>query len=189
MESQPSSSRLKLSTYVNPVLWEDLPDPEVFRVGDVYYMSASSFQFSPGAPILKSFNLVDWEYVGHSIPQLAPSLRFCLDGTRPVAYGKGVWASTMRYRESDGLFYFYSPIQGTDETHVYTAKDPSDVWTAHRPLRKFYYDLGLLIDDDDTLYLAYGTKTIEVAQLSPDGLTEVTSRVSCEAASCSSCRH
>lgn len=161
------------------MVWEDLPDPEVLRVGDVYYMSASSFHFSPGAPILRSYNLVDWEYVGHSIPELPPSSRFSLDGKRPTAYGKGVWASTLKYRESNGLFYFYSAIQGTDKTYIYTAKSPGDVWTAHPPIERFYYDLGLLIDDDDdTMYIAYGTKTIEVAQLSPDGLTEVTSKVS-----------
>lgn len=166
------------STFTNPVLWEDLPDPEVLRVGDIYYMSVSSFHFSPGAPILKSSNLVDWEYVGHSVPEIPPSSRFSLDSKRPTAYGKGVWASTLKYRESNGLFYFYSAVQGTDKTYIYTAKSPGDVWTAHPPIERFYYDLGLLIDDDDTMYIAYGTKTIEVAQLSPDGLTEVTSKVS-----------
>ncbi|KAL0943525.1 ricin b lectin [Colletotrichum truncatum] len=170
------SSGTKSANFSNPVLWEDLPDPEVFRVGETYYMSASSFHFSPGAPILRSYNLVDWEYIGHSIPELPPSSRFSLDNERPVAYGKGVWASTAKYRESDGLFYFYSAIQGTDKTYVYTAKDPAERWTAHPPIERFYYDLGLLIDDDDTLYMAYGTKSIEVAQLSADGLTEVTSK-------------
>lgn len=173
-----SLSSARSESYANPVLWEDLPDPEVFRVNNAYYMSASSFHFSPGAPLLKSYNLVDWEYVGHSIPELPPAARFSIDGKRPIAYGKGVWASTMKYRESDGLFYFYSAIQGTDKTYMYTAENPSDTWTIKPPLEKFYYDLGLLIDDDDTLYLAYGTKTIEVAQLSKDGTTEVTSSVS-----------
>ncbi|KAL3462517.1 glycosyl hydrolase [Aspergillus heterothallicus] len=164
-------------TFANPIKWEDLPDPEVFRVGHTYYMSASSFHFSPGAPLLKSDDLINWEYAGHSVPELPPSSRFSLDGVRPTAYGKGVWASTLRYRNSDGLFYFYSPIQGTDKTYVYTAKSPGDVWTAHPPIERFYYDLGLLIDDDDTMYIAHGTKTIQVAQLSPDGLTEVASKV------------
>jgi beta-xylosidase len=141
-------------------------------------MSASSFHFSPGAPILKSDDLVNWEYAGHSVPELLPSSRFSLDGKRPTAYGKGVWASTLKYRDSNGLFYFYSAIQGTDKTYVYTAKSPGDVWTVHPPIERFYYDLGLLIDDDDTMYIAHGTKTIQVSQLSPDGLTEVTSKVS-----------
>ncbi|RDW76318.1 putative xylosidase/glycosyl hydrolase [Aspergillus mulundensis] len=166
-----------MSSFTNPVLWEDLPDPEVLRVGKVYFMSASSFHFSPGAPILQSSDLINWEYTGHSVPELPPSSRFALDGRGPNAYGKGVWASTLKYRESNSLFYFYSAIQGTDKTYIYTAKSPSDAWTAHPPIERFYYDLGLLIDDNDTMYIAYGTKTIEVAQLSPDGLSEASSKV------------
>ncbi|KAL5334615.1 glycosyl hydrolase [Aspergillus crustosus] len=165
------------STFTNPVLWEDLPDPEVLRVGETYYMSASSFHFSPGAPVLQSPDLINWSYIGHSVPSLPPHSRFSLDGKRPTAYGKGVWASTMKYRESNGLFYFYTAIQGTDETYVYTATSPDGVWTAHPPIDRFYYDLGLLVDDDDAMYIAYGTKTIEVAQLSADGLREVSNRV------------
>ncbi|KAJ6127657.1 glycosyl hydrolase [Penicillium sp. IBT 18751x] len=165
------------SKFTNPVIWEDLPDPEVIRVGKVYYMSASSFGFSPGAPVLQSLNLVDWEHIGHSVPELAFGERFYLNGQHPGIYGKGIWASTMRYRESNGLFYFYSPIQGTERTYIYTAKDPKDIWTPLPPIDKFYYDLGLLIDKDDTFYLAYGTKTISVAKLSADGLEELESKV------------
>ncbi|CAI6088187.1 unnamed protein product [Clonostachys chloroleuca] len=161
----------------NPVKWEDLPDPEVIRVGEVYYMSVSSFAFSPGAPILQSSNLADWEYIGHSVPELAFGERFYLDGQHGGAYGKGIWASTLRYRESNGLFYWYGPIQGTERTYIYTAKDPRDTWTPLPPIDKFYYDIGLLIDKDDTFYLAYGTKTISVATLTADGLKEVNSKV------------
>lgn len=172
------------SKFTNPVIWEDLPDPEVLRVGKVYYMSASTFHFSPGAPILKSHDLINWEYVGHSVPELLPYERFSLDGKRPSAYCKGVWASTLKYRESNGLYYFYTSLQGTDKTYVSTAKSPSDVWTVHPPIERFYYDLGLLIDDDDTMYIAYGTKTVEVAQLSSDGLSEITSKVGSVQAGC-----
>ncbi|KAH8896055.1 Arabinanase/levansucrase/invertase [Thozetella sp. PMI_491] len=148
------------TTFKNPVIWEDLPDMEVIRLGDIYYMSASSFAFSPGAPILQSYNLVDWEYIGHSVPELAFGERFYLNGQHSGAYVKGIWASTLKYQR----------------TYIYTAKDPRDVWTALSPIDKFYYDLGLLIDEDDTFYLAYGTKTICVARLSADGTKEIESR-------------
>ncbi|KAG7432301.1 putative beta-xylosidase [Fusarium oxysporum f. sp. raphani] len=150
---------------------------EVIRVGKVYYMSASSFFFSPGAPILRSDNLVDWEYIGHSVPELPFVDRFYLDGSHHGAYGKGVWASTLRYRESNGVFYWYGPLQGTDKTFIYTAKDPTDTWTQMASIDKFYYDLGLLIDKDDTFYLAYGTKAIRVAALGPSGTHEIENRV------------
>ncbi|KAH6661441.1 glycosyl hydrolase [Plectosphaerella plurivora] len=167
-----------MDKFTNPVVYEDLPDPEVIRVGDLYYMSASSFHFSPGAPLLESRDLVNWEYIGHSVPELPPSERFTLDGKRPIAYNKGVWASTLKYRESNGVFYFYTSVQGTDSTYIFTSKSPrDDVWTAHPPIDRFYYDLGLLIDDDDTMYIAHGTGTIQVAQLSSDGMTEVFNKV------------
>ena len=144
-------------------------------------MSASSFHFSPGAPILRSYNLVDWEYIGHSVPSLAAfGSQFSMDGGNTTGYVKGIWASTLKYRRSNRLFYWYGAIQGTDKTQIFTAKDPEGEWTGHPPIDNFYYDGGLLIDEDDTLYVAYGTKTIHVAQLSDDGLRELTNRVSIE---------
>ncbi|KAL4789333.1 putative xylosidase/glycosyl hydrolase [Aspergillus venezuelensis] len=160
--------------YANPLLWEDLPDMEVIRVENVYYMSVSSFHFSPGAPLLRSDNLVDWEYVAHSVPDLATlSPRFRLDGHNTSGYVRGVWASTLKYRTSDGLLYWYGAIQGTDQTFLYTAKNAEGLWTEHPPIDHYYYDAGLLIDDDDTMYIAHGNKTIQVAQLTPDGLGQV----------------
>ncbi|KAH7141906.1 glycosyl hydrolase [Dactylonectria macrodidyma] len=174
--SPPSLSETSIN-YINPILWEDLPDMEVVRVEDTYYMSASSFHFSPGAPILRSNNLVDWEYIGHSIPDLAAfGSQFLMDGRNATGYVKGIWASTLKYRKSNGLFYWYGAIQGTDQSYIFTAKNPEGSWSSHPPIENFYYDAGLLIDEDDSFYVAYGTKTIRVAQLSADGLTEVTSR-------------
>lgn len=162
----------------NPVIWEDLPDMDVIRVGEVYYMSVSTFHFSPGAPVLRSRNLVDWEYIGHSVPELTFGERFYLTGQHSGAYVKGIWASTLGYRESNKLFYWYGPIQGTERTYIFTAKDPAGAWTPLPPIDKFFYDLGLLIDTDDTMYLAYGTKTIWVSRLSQDGTREVECTVS-----------
>jgi hypothetical protein len=58
------------STFTNPVAWQDFADGDIIRVGDAYYYSASTMHYSPGAPILRSYNLVDWEYAGHSVPRL-----------------------------------------------------------------------------------------------------------------------
>jgi beta-xylosidase len=63
---QPTLAVQKLPTYKNPVLWNDLADLDVFRVDDTYYYSASTMAFSPGAPILKSGDLVNWEFVSPS---------------------------------------------------------------------------------------------------------------------------
>ena len=169
----------KSETYVNPLLWEDLPDMEVIRVGDVYYMSVSSFHFSPGAPVLRSYDMVIWEYIGHSVPDLAVfGVRFCLDGYGTSGYVRGVWASTLKHRQSDHQFYWYGAIQGTDQTFLYTAQKAEGPWSSHSPLDHFYYDAGLLIDDDDTMYIAHGNKTIRIAQLTHEGLSQVKNEVS-----------
>ncbi|EQB56055.1 glycosyl hydrolase family 43 [Colletotrichum gloeosporioides Cg-14] len=164
------------NTFTNPILWADLADPEVFRVNDTYYYSASTMHYSPGAPLLRSYDLVNWEFVSHSVPEL-PGSQFSLNGTDHAAYVKGVWASSLGYRQSNGVFYWYGCIQGEGKTHIFTASSPEGPWTHHEPIPTCYYDLGLLIDTDDTMYIAYGAVDIHVAQLSPDGFSEVRSEV------------
>jgi beta-xylosidase len=161
--------------FTNPVLWEDLADNDVFRVDDVYYYSASTMHYSPGAPILQSYDLVNWEYIGHSVPTLDWGPAYDLtNGTN--AYVEGIWASTLRYRESNGLFYWIGCVQFTT-TYVFTAPAATGPWTQSSSINDCYYDAGLLIDDDDTMYVAHGGGTIMVAQLSVDGLSEVSNQV------------
>jgi len=161
------------TSYSNPVLWEDLADLDVIRVDDTYYYSASTMHYSPGAPVLRSYDLVNWEYAGHSVPVLDFGNAFSLSGGR--AYVKGIWASFFNYRKSNRTFYWGGCIQGGNGTYVYTATAVEGPWVKHGPL-PCYYDAGLLVDDDDTMYVAYGNTTISVAQLSPDGFSQVRSQ-------------
>ncbi|KAF6835664.1 xylosidase glycosyl [Colletotrichum plurivorum] len=159
------------ATFNNPVLWEDLADLEVIRVNDTYYYTASTMHYSPGAPVLKSYNLVDWEFIGHSVPELTFGDKYYLNGSGK-AYVGGIWASSMQYRESNGLFYWYGCIE-EGKTYIFTATDPAGEWTAQPPIDECYYDLGILVDNDDTMYIAYGRYNISIVQLSPDGLQPV----------------
>ena len=163
----------------NPVSWQDLPDADVFRVGDVFYYSTSTFAYSPGAPLYKSYDLASWVPVTHSVPTLNFGARYDLD-RGSSAYVKGIWASTARYRPSKDVFYWVGCVDG--KTYVYTspgggANLTGEVatwnWKQAAVINKCYYDCGLLVDDDDTLYVAYGNRKLSVAQLSPDGLREV----------------
>lgn len=160
--------------FQNPVLWEDLADIDIIRVGDAFYYSASNMHYSPGAPILRSYDLVHWEYVGHSIPVLDFSPAYDLNGGH--AYVGGSWASFLGYRKSNKTFYWGGCI-GFAKTHIYTAPAAEGPWSKQAVLDNCYYDAGLLIDDDDTMYVAYGNKTLHVAQLSPDAKHEVRSEV------------
>lgn len=157
-------------TYQNPVIWEDLPDPEVIRVEDTYYYTGSSFHYSPGAPLLRSYDLVRWEYIGHSVPALDFGPTYNLQSGN--SYVDGVWASTLQYRRSNETFYWMGCMHDVGGAYVFTAKSPTGPWEKHNN-QQCYYDMGLLIDDDDKMYVAFGNNTISVAELSADGFSEV----------------
>lgn len=158
------------TTFNQPVLWEDLADLDVFRVGDKFYYSASTMHYSPGSPILQSSDLVNWEFIGHSVPSLDWGSKYDLQGGQ--AYVKGIWASTMRYRASTGTWYWIGCVEFS-KTYVFTASSATGPWKQSSIIDTCYYDCGLLIDDDDTMYVAYGGTQIHVAQLSSDGLSQV----------------
>ncbi len=162
------------ATYTNPIIWEDLPDNEIIRVDDVYYFSASSFHHSPGAPILRSYDLIHWEYLTHSVPALDFNNNYSLNGGRN--YNNGIWASSLQYRKSDKTYYWIGCMHNSGGSYLYTATNIEGPWTKHAT-SNCYYDVGLLIDDDDTMYVAYGNSTINVAQLSKDGTSQVKSQV------------
>ncbi|WP_330343533.1 glycoside hydrolase 43 family protein [Streptomyces longwoodensis] len=156
--------------YTNPVIWQDFADIDVIRVGATYYASASTMHYSPGAPVLRSYDLVNWEIAGHSVPVLDFGAKYDLNGAR--GYVRGVWASSLAYRPSNRTFYWLGQIDFA-RTYVYTATAAEGPWSRLTTIGTPYYDAGLLVDTDDTLYVAYGNTTISVAQLSPDGRTQV----------------
>jgi beta-xylosidase/chitodextrinase len=161
------------STFSNPVLWEDLADIDIIRVGDAYYYSASTMHYSPGAPILRSYDLVNWEYIGHSVPVLDWGNAYNMSGGR--AYVKGIYASSIAYRKSNSTWYWIGCTE-YNRTYIYTSTDVAGTWSKQKQLSNCYYDVGLLIDTDDTMYVAYGNTQLSVAQLSSDGLSQVKSQ-------------
>ena len=158
------------TNYTNPVIWQDFADIDIIRVDDTFYYSASTMHYSPGAPILRSFDLVNWEFAGHSVPRLDFGSKYDLSGGR--GYVRGIWASTLNYRRSNSTFYWLGCID-FNQTYVYTATAVEGPWQRRSQINNCYYDAGLLVDDNDTMYVAYGNTTISVAQLSADGLSQV----------------
>ncbi|KAH8586991.1 glycosyl hydrolase [Bisporella sp. PMI_857] len=160
---QPSGS------FTNPVVYEDFADNDVFLGPDgAYYFSASNMHYSPGAPILRSYDLVNWEFIGHSVPTLAFGDKYNMVGS--TAYIGGTWASTLRYRKSTGLWYWIGCIDFAN-SYVYTAPAANGPWTQASVISgTCFYDCGLFIDDDDKMYVVYGSSTVSMAQLSSNGL-------------------
>ncbi|NDV95892.1 glycoside hydrolase [Dysgonomonas sp. 521] len=157
--------------YKNPVLYADYSDPDACRVGDDYYMTASSFNCIPGLPILHSKDLVNWTIIGHAIDKLTPDSVFS-----KVVHGGGVWAPSIRYHKGEFYIYYGDPDLGIFMTK---AKDPAGEW---EPLTLVKEGKGLidacpLFDDDGQVYLAHayagsraGIKSLlAVTRLTPDG--------------------
>ncbi|RAO49433.1 Non-reducing end alpha-L-arabinofuranosidase [Micromonospora saelicesensis] len=152
------------------MVWQDFADVDIIRVDNAYYMSASTMHYSPGAPVLRSYDLVNWEFAGHSVPRLDFGSKYDMSGGN--AYVDGIWASTLNYRPSNRTYYWAGCIDFA-QTHIYTASAVDGTWSRHTTIPNCYYDAGMLIDDNDTMYVAYGNGTISVAQLSADGKSQV----------------
>ena len=131
-------------TFTNPVLWADVPDPDVIRVGDDYYMVSTTMHLMPGAPVMHSKDLVNWRTVGYIYHRLDDKPSYDLiDGT---VYGRGQWATSLRYR--DGEFYaYFSPNDTPFRGYVYKTKDPAGECTLVARIPHFP-DAPLLSDDE-----------------------------------------
>lgn len=164
---------LQEEEFTNPVIWQDFADIDVIRVGDAFYYSASTMHYSPGAPILRSYDLVNWEFAGHSVPVLDFGTKYDLNGGH--GYVRGIWASSLGYRPSNATFYWVGQIDFT-QSYLYTATSAEGPWSRHATIPTSYYDAGLLFDEDDTPYVAHGDTTISVAQLSADATSQVRSQ-------------
>lgn len=136
-------------TYKNPILHADYSDPDVIRVGDDFYMTASSFNCVPGLPILHSKDMVNWELVNYALQKLTPPEVF----DKPQ-HGKGVWAPCIRYHDQEFYIYYPDPDYGI---FLVKAKDPKGEWSEPILVKagKGLIDPTPLWDDDGKVYLAY----------------------------------
>jgi len=139
----------------NPMLWADVPDPDVIRVGDTFYMVSTTMHLMPGAPIMSSKDLKNWETVGYVFDRLTDSPKY--DLTEGTVYGRGQWATSLKYHQ--GRFYaLLAPNeQGPmGDTYIFSAEKAEGPWTLVSRLRHFH-DCSLFFDDDDRVYVVYGT--------------------------------
>ena len=176
------ASKTATVRYSNPIIHADWSDPDVCRVGDDYYMTASSFNQFPGLPILHSKDLVNWVQIGAALTDYTPAFKGGgvpgqgKGGKSRVQHGKGVWAPAIRYH--DGWFYIFcgDPDRGI---FMVRTQDPYGPWDA--PVwvvkAKGFIDPCPFWDEDGKAYLSHacagsraGLKSvIFVAPMSPDG--------------------
>lgn len=116
-----------VTAFNNPVLWQDLADLDIRRVDNAYYYSSSTMHYSPGAPILRSYDLFNWEYIGHSVPTLDFGSAYNLpSGSR--AYVKGIWASFFAYHPQKKLWLWGGCVE-FGKTYIYSAPSVTSPWT------------------------------------------------------------
>jgi|SRR5690606_4856012 len=101
-----------------PIIYADVPDPSMIRVGDTNYMSSTTMHKNPGVPVMKSKDLVNWEIIHYAYEELEPDLDL---GTGKSMYGKGSWASSLRYHE--GTYYLSTFALNAGKTYIFTTKD------------------------------------------------------------------
>lgn len=159
---------------LNPVIYADYPDPDVVRVGDTYYMSSTSMHMFPGCQILRSYDLMHWEHCAYVYDILGETARQRMEGggvppegkpIPPHIYGKGMWASSLKH---DGrLFHVVFTSNDTGHSYHFTAENAEGPWT-RQPMTGFWYDPGLLFDEDGRVYIAHGNRHVRVTELTAD---------------------
>ncbi len=135
-------------TYKNPIMFADYSDPDVVRVGEDFYLTASSFANVPGLPILHSKDLVNWTNIGHVFD------RFPYGQFNVPQHGNGVWAPSIRYHNGEFYVYYGDPDYGI---FMAKTKNPAGPWEPLVRVReaKGWIDCCPFWDDDGNAYLVH----------------------------------
>jgi beta-xylosidase len=164
-------SDLGNGNYKNPVLYADYSDPDVCRVGNDYYMVASSFANIPGLPILHSNDMINWTLINYAVLQMVPEDRFST-----MQQGNGIWAPSIRYHNNEFYIYVGDPDAGL---YMTKAADPRGNWSPLLMVKegKGLIDCCPLWDEDGRAYMVHGyagsragmKSVLGVFELSADG--------------------
>ena len=138
------SSDMGDGSFRNPVIWADVPDLCVIRVDSAYYMVSTTMHMSPGIPVMKSHDLVNWEIISYCYPELETTDPFALKNGKSD-YAAGSWASNIRYDESLKRFFVITACQSTGKSYIFSTADiVNGPW--HRNDIEKCYDPGLLLE-------------------------------------------
>ncbi len=124
-----TSERATNTTFLNPILAGDFPDPTIMRDGKDYYMTHSSMYYVPGLLVFHSTDLVIWEPISNALN----------------TYIASVWAPDMcKYKDK---FYIYFTVAGKGNFVVY-ADTPYGPWSKPVDLKLDGIDPGHVVDDN-----------------------------------------
>jgi beta-xylosidase len=163
-------------TITNPIIWADVPDPSVIRVGSMFYMVSTSMHSMPGCPIMKSKNLMNWEIVNYVFDTLEDNDEHNLINGKNI-YSKGSWASSLRYH--DDTFYVCFSSNDMKQFYIYRTKDIENGRWERTVIHCLLHDPSLLFDEGH-VYVIYGNGDIRITELTedatalkPDGINQL----------------
>lgn len=152
--------------FVNPLTYTDIPDDDVIRVNDDYYMVSTTMFYCPGAPIMHSKDLVHWRIVNYIYDFLEDDDIYNLRNGKN-AYGKGQWATTLRYH--NGTYYALFIANDQHKTYVFRTNDiMKGKWERNEIAGAFFHDPSLLFDNDGKVYCVYGNGELHITELTSD---------------------
>lgn len=136
--------------YQNPIISGPYSDPSICRVGNMYYMVHSSFEYFPAIPVWESCDLVHWKQIGNAVTSSTQGLR--LDD---VAVSGGIQAASIRHHE--GVFYITSTCverkwPSLNYHIILKAVNPAGPWELHYLDDAPGIDSSLFFDEDGTSY-------------------------------------
>ena len=150
------------NTFLNPVIYADVPDMDIVRVDNDFWMVSTTMHFMPGAPIMHSTDLVHWETVNYLFQTLDETPRNNLQGGN--IYGHGQWAASLKYHK--GKFYCFFGTGG--RSYLYRTSDPRQPWEIIWQSNTYFHDAAFFIDDDDRPFLAFNGSHIQLREFYPD---------------------
>ena len=148
----------------NPIIGADMPDPDLLRIGDTYYMVSTTMFYVPGAPVLKSKDLCHWEIVSYIFDMLEDNEIYRLENGRN-AYGKGQWATSLtRYQDR---FYACFVSHDCGKTYIFSSDDIEKSGWDRVEINEVFQDMSFLFGED-VPYQVYGNGDIRIVELKRD---------------------
>lgn len=159
-----SETSAQMNKAQNPIIYSDVPDMSMIRVGDSYYMASTTMHMCPGVPIMKSKDLVNWKMLNYAYETLGEVDALSLVNGKSN-YGKGSWASSLRYH--NGTYYVATYAQTTDKTYIFRTEDIEKGPWKMNEFKPGFHDCTLVFDNDRA-YLITGGGKLNIIELNDD---------------------